>query len=416
MGSPSIIFNCKFCPSDTHSEENSFFRCKTNFNIIDYEDRTGAADKSDRELSDKLKALLEDSSATGRDILGYEGERPGSTGIFTKNPEENTEEIKNKLHKTPSIVWHAILSFTPEIGDKFCSNKADAEKILRENLPALFKSSSMDYENINWHAALHTNTENHHIHFSFWEDMPSRLDKFGNPKYTQRGMLSTTSMDAFKASIIHSFSNNSLEYLSFRGELREGLLSVIKSDKSLFNRFVEKADSIIEGGHFQYARLDKDQKKLVDDFVNLIMTNNTELRKKHDAYTDGLMSSQAELFKLYRDNHIKNIPDNVCNFYSSRKNELDARLGNTLLKQLKTYSVGKTKLEEKNGYVNGAWQDSKLSPKNRKAIIGRGLSKLATSVMNVFFDGANESIEVQGMSDEEYKQKLIQEQKATIYD
>ena len=36
--------------------------------------------------------------------------------------------------------------------------------------------------------------------------------------------------------------------------------------------------------------------------------------------------------------------------------------------------------------------------------------------MDVFYAGASESIEVQGMSDEEYKQKLIQEQKETIYD
>ena len=416
MSSPSIIFNCKFCALDTPTEEGDFFRCKTNFNVIDYEDRTGASDRTDEETTQKIKAFLEDSSATGKDILGYAGERPGSTGIFTKNKGESIEEIKNKLRKTPSIVWHAILSFTPEIASKFCSNKTDAERILRENLPALFKGSSMDYENINWHAALHTNTENYHIHFSFWEDKATHLDKYGSPKYTKRGVLPVSCMDNFKAKIAHSFSNNAMEYLSFRGELREGLLAVIKSDKSIFNSFVEKAGSIIEGGHYQYGRLDDEQKKVVNEFVNLIINNNPELKKKRDDYKNGLMDSQAELFMLYRDNHIKVIPDKVCNFYSSRSAELDSRLGNVLLKQLKTYAQGKKALEEKNGYVGGVWQESKLSPKNRKSIINRGLKKLASSVMDVFFDGARESIEVQGMSDEEYKQKLIAEQKETIYD
>lgn len=420
--SPSIIFNCGYCHPDTPSEKNDFYRCKnSNFNIIEYMDRKGASDKLNDEDIARIKAFVEDTNITGKSIVGYADQRQGSTGIFCKDTSDTPEKMAERLKKTGSIIWHSVLSFTPEIGNKFCSSKQDAEKIIRENLPLLFKKypeekAALDYDNIDWLAAYHTNTDNRHIHLVFWEKEPKIIDKDGNKSYRKTGRLSTEHFDDFKAKIAHSFTKHNLEYFSMRDEIRQDVSSILKSDKNTFEALLRRSSSIVEKGHFQYARLHPDQRKIIDQFVGVILQNNPQVGSRYDLYKHKLANSQAEYIKLYTDNHIKHIPSDVTNFYSHRTGELNSRLGNALLKQLKDYAFKKNELEKSVGYINGVWTDSKLSPKNRKAIMSKELTAFASSAMRLFLAEAAPAIEGHLQSDEEFRKQLKSEGKDTIYE
>lgn len=415
--SPSIIFNCAFCPPEIASEQNDFFRCKNSLNIIRYMDRNGAADKlSDADI-EKIRSFVEDTSATGRSIIGYADKRQGSTGIFSKDHSDTPQTLAEKLKNTGSIIWHSVLSFTPEISTKFCSNKQDAEKLLRENFPYFFKNSPLDYNNIEWFAAYHTNTDNRHIHIVFWEKSPQIIDKNGNRKYRKKGVLPTENFDAFKAKISHYFIKHQLDYFSVRDEIRQGVSGVLKNDKNTFNALLRQSASILSDGHFQYARLNAEQKRVIDSYVQLIIRNTPGLNEQYRTYKVRLADSQALYIKLYTDNNIRAIPKSVTNFYSSRENELNSRLGNALLKQLKEYAMQKKQIEASVGYVNGAWSaDSKLSPKSRKAVASKEIAALASSAMRLFVAEAAPEIEGRLQSDEEYRHQMQLEGKVTIYD
>ena len=117
----------------------------------------------------------------------------------------------------------------------------------------------------------------------------------------------------------------------------------IASFSALFEQFLQKSGHIIEGGKFQYNRLDQKDKNLVKNFVEITLNSDKNLRKKYDDYLANLENTQSELIGLFSDLHFaknqaKKIPQNVTNFYSSRVNELDDRLCNAFLKELKNYA------------------------------------------------------------------------------
>ena len=418
--SPSIIFNCGYSsPTDT-SQKNSFYRCKkSDFNVIEYLDRNGAADKSTNEDIEKIKSFIEDTNMPENSILGYAKNRQGSTGIFSKHS-DSPDIISEKLSKTNSIIWHSVLSFSPNISSEFCANKQDAEKIIREHFPDFFKSKygekvPLKYENIDWFAAYHTNTDNRHIHLVFWEKEPKIIDRNGNASFRQTGRINSNHFSEFKSSVAKGFLNHSLDYLSMRDDIRKNV-SLHLSDKAVFDDLLRHSQSILANGHFQYKRLDGLQKKTIDRFVNTILCRDPHTKQKYDDYKKKLADTQAEYIKIYSDNHMGKIPYEVSRFYSSRVQELNNRLGNELLKHLKDYAFKKNELEKSVGYKNGAWEPSKLSPKNRKAIVTRELSKFATSALNLFFSEATPTIEGQRLSDEEYRKQLKMEGKETIYE
>lgn len=419
--SPSVIFNCGYVlPSDS-SQKNDFYRCKKNdFNVIEYLDRKGASDKLSDENIEKIKSFIEDTNMSENSIIGYANNRQGSTGIFTKDRENNLQKIAEKLNKTDSIIWHSVLSFTPEIAQKYCSNKRDAEKLLHDNLPSLFKSkygenAPLKYDNIDWFAAYHTNTDNRHIHLVFWEKEPKVLDRNGNVSFRKTGRIDNKHFDEFKGKVVHYFTQHNLDYLSMRDEIRRDISSAASSDKKTFDELLRRSQSILTDGHFQYARLDGQQKKTIDKFVKFILNKNPDAKKKYEDYKKDLANTQADYLKMYADNRIQP-PYNVSTFYSTRLSELNNRLGNELLKQLKGYAFKKQELEKLVGYKNGVWEPSKLSPKNRKAIISKELSRVANSALNLFFAEAIPTIEGQRLSDKEYRRQLKMEGKELIYE
>ena len=418
--SPSIIFNCNYCTANDTSERNDFYRCKNaSFNIVTYVDRDSAADKLPDEEAKKVKAAIEHTELTGTSILGYGDKRKGSTGLFFKD-EKNADKGKQKaikdLQETGSNVWHSVLSFTPEISNLFCTNKAEANKLLQKTLPDLFKNSGLDYNNINWCAAYHTNTDHRHIHLVFWEKEATHISSKGEKSFTKKGNIPQSCFANFKASILKNYSESGLEYFSMRDEIRQGITSTMKNNRSLFESFVSRSASIIEGGHYQYGRLNDEQKKTVDAFAKLALEKDPALAKKYNEYLKNLKHSQALYIKAYTDNNVKKIPKNVTSFYSSRKKELDARLGNAVLKQLKEYVFQREKEQRSLGYKNGAWQPSKLSPKNRKAILTSKMGRVADSALKMFFAEMTPDLDRRTMTDEEFRNKLKREGKVVIYE
>lgn len=109
------------------------------------------------------------------DYLDYAGDEMKSSGLFNADgaiTKAEKKRLREKLRKTESCIWDLVISFATEYGDKNMTNADQAQKLLSKVLPKFFKNAGLHPENIVWYAGLHTNTDNRHVHISFFEDKP----------------------------------------------------------------------------------------------------------------------------------------------------------------------------------------------------------------------------------------------------
>ena len=109
------------------------------------------------------------------DYLDYTGNEEKSSGIFNANGvlfKEDKKALRESLRKTESIIWDVVISFEEQYGNKNMYNAEQAQELLRKILPKFFREIGFKPENITWYAGLHTNTDNQHIHLSFFENEP----------------------------------------------------------------------------------------------------------------------------------------------------------------------------------------------------------------------------------------------------
>jgi hypothetical protein len=76
-----------------------------------------------------------------------------------------------------------VISFRTEFGEKYCRDYEQAFSFVKSELPRFFKRCGLNPDNIIWYAGLHENTENKHIHISFFEKEPIYFDNGGKLKF-----------------------------------------------------------------------------------------------------------------------------------------------------------------------------------------------------------------------------------------
>lgn len=338
--SPSIIFNLKASLPKNKSQFDDFVRCKTSFDIVGYNLRKKAISDDDREVLKIMESTFD--LADAGDISHYIGERPGSTGGFDKDKflsKQDLANIRKELRTTQSVVWTAVISFTPMLADKICNNKNQAQELIKEHLPALCKNSELNFENLNYFGALHTNTAHPHIHLTFWEKSPQHINKYGkvcfnytNP--TKKGHLPIQSINDFKMSLALSADKTSYSYYSLRDEIRSGLKSDIKNDSIKANMLYLKDKDIFDSKITQYSKLPLDHQKRIDNSVKAFIDSRPHLKRLYNSYTTQLLKHHNQIIKLHNDNNIP-VSDRAKNFYDNRINELRIRLGNEYLKTIR---------------------------------------------------------------------------------
>lgn len=66
-----------------------------------------------------------------------------------------------------------LISFRTEFGESYCRDYEQAYSFCKSELPKFFRRAGLNPDNIVWYAGLHENTENKHIHISFFEKEPT---------------------------------------------------------------------------------------------------------------------------------------------------------------------------------------------------------------------------------------------------
>jgi hypothetical protein len=365
MGTPNVNFileyNLPYAPGaakNIYTERRDFVSCSDgSHNLYNYLTRPGAADKNDINTIEAAKALAEHTEASEQDLLSYAKNRPGSTGAFDANgdiSEERAAEIRAELQKTKSIIWSGVLSFEEEYGKKFCNDKAAAQKLIKSTLKSLFAKSHLKYENIEWYAALHENTDNRHIHICFWEKEPT-FTKKGSSEYhfAERGKFRTEALDNFKFAVAKYFEVESMNSYKTRDAFRADFRKNINTERRK-EPLIAILDDVKKSGSWQYARQKPETQDKILKFAMDLIKANDNLKAQYDKYVSELIEQQQKYLDICNANKLT-IDDKIKNFANNNINELHNRIGNDVL-----YCVQKFEEEYKKFQYDNSREIEKL--------------------------------------------------------
>ncbi len=348
--SPHIIFKIEgfqyYGPgsqcSPDHKKKSDFYRCKTDFDAVDYFSRENAVEKHDIETSLTIQKLIDKTDASNKDILNYAKDRPGSTGLWNKKGDlskEEVAELRKQMRSTESTIWSSVISFSESFGQMNCNNKAKAQQVVSNTIDYFFEKANLNPDNMVWWGGFHLNTDNPHIHLLFFEKEPQKINSKGKHIFSNY-KLPKSSFNDFKSRLAYEFKDNKFEYYQHRDAVRNSLLSDIKKG-TLYNEVLHVKSELKDINSKQFGRLNKENQILISNLTFKILDEHPENKKKYDEYIAGLWNEQTELVSLHNENKIP-IPQNVKNFATRRIDDFHGRLFNATFKAMMELQVGNT--------------------------------------------------------------------------
>lgn len=307
-----------------HFDERRFYSCSKDYNYVSY---------------------VNNGSKEKLDYVSYSGNNEKSTGVFSKNgllSDEMIKELKTSLKNTESVIWHGVISFTEDFGNSYCDTYEKALNLMNKEFPKFLKNAKLDPDNICWFAGLHENTDNKHIHFSFYEKAPLRLKRNSDKRHYSDGLLPQNAINKFKEAMELRLLNNFSDVI----EKRKTLTLEMKKQIEL-GVFMKKIHSLIfilpTSGRMSYDSENiKQYKPQINDVVSAIITSNKEINKKFISFENLLSKRDLEIKNIYTrmkvDYSDKLVRDKIIS-------DIYRRLGNIVLFSVKEIRKEQQKLE-----------------------------------------------------------------------
>ena len=284
----NIVLLCKFYqPKEKYvgkkrdlSKQRDFVSCNSSYNYVSYVD-TGATNK------------------VPKDYEMYVGNKEKSCGAFSKNgllTDKEKRELREMLRTTQSNIWDMVISFREDFGNAYCRDYDQAYEFCKSELPKFFKRAGLDPDNVVWYAGLHENTENKHIHISFFEKEPTHYANGGKLTY-HSGTINKKILLESKFFFERKLTNASAEIVKARKDLYEKYnlnfsnFDLCKKGKKLL---LELYKELPKSGRLGY---DSENmlpfKKKIDDTTEWFLVHNEQTWKSYLNYNEKLAELQT---------------------------------------------------------------------------------------------------------------------------
>jgi hypothetical protein len=319
MKTPNVLVRTHYF--ETGSDRRAFYSSNQKDDYLGYVD----------------KGIKSDSAI---DYMDYSGNPEKSSGLFSSNgllSEPEKKELRERLRATKSCVWDTVISFETEYGKRNVYDYKQAVEMLNRTLPGYLESIGIDKDNVTWYTGLHTNTDNRHIHLSFFENEPRIYDKRTKGYRYRRGKLDMGKVKDFKMSIEKHFLTPIEGIKRLRkmatDQARRQVTGAEENDEPAFRQIVrELYDEIPMSGSIAYESANMDGcRKKVDELTRFVLAGPTM------SYAYKLLLEQME----ERDKKIREIcekqkiDDPTKYLYVSKfQNDLRRRMGNAAIKAI----------------------------------------------------------------------------------
>ena len=315
------------------------------------------------------------------------------TGLFTATIDNLTDEevakyqeIFIQAQEADSFLWQDVVSFSEEFARESGlidskTNQVAQSKIIeatRKMMQKSFEKENMLDTGI-WVASVHVNTDNLHVHVATVETENTRpmktfIDENGKEDRQRKGMRKQTTLDQMKYTFFNSLQSEK-DLLSRINELRNELTKEIvpkafnhARENVQFQKLIEtiknEVNKIPQGKRkWAYKTQTKTNKENIQKVVNILLKGNEsyqEFQEKAKQYSDTRQKVYGQSDKKENQN------------YLNRMEDLQNRLGNAVLKQIKEMhgnDIKQNKLSEKKDHVS-------QSKSKRKREINDALEKL----------------------------------------
>ena len=336
----NIVFKCyyykpkeKYNPDKNAKEiqKRDFVSCNGNYNYVSYVD-TRAENKLPKYYAE------------------YVGNTEKSCGVFNKDgllSDEQKRDLRKQLRETKSCIWDCVISFREEFGNEYCRDYEQAHNFLVKELPKFFKRAGLDKGNIVWYAGLHENTENKHIHLSFFEKEPKFYANGGKLKF-HSGKIDKDVLIGSKLIFERALTNKSAEIVKARKDLNEKYkigLSPYEMTRTMKKKLLELYREIPAQGRTSYDSENmKFLRKKVDDTTESVLYSNPQIKNSYLDY-----KLKINEYKIWQQEQYKHIPDKYnADIYNQ---DLMRRLGNMTIQTALKIGKANDEIERLQTYI-----------------------------------------------------------------
>ena len=278
----NIIVKLKYYQTKDHytdkpemAEHRDFVSCQDSYSYLNYV-HTGASEN------------------VSSDYEQYIANKEKSFGAFNQDgllDDEQKLDLRHQLQTTQSVIWDMIISFREDFGDEYCRDYDQAYKFLKKELPKFFNRAGLYSDNIVWYAGLHENTENKHIHISFFEKEPLYFDNGGKLKY-HSGTISKQLLIDTKFTFEKALTKPTAQILKARKDMLysyNALMSRTDMARKLKRLLLNLYTILPKDGRHSYdsenmLRVKKD----VDGVTEFILNKNTQIRETYWEFENAL--------------------------------------------------------------------------------------------------------------------------------
>lgn len=217
-----------------------------------------------------------------RDYMEYMGNPDKSTGVFDcKGILDNTQRkgLRKQLREAKGNIWDLVISLDGGIGKERLCSYEQAYSLVTDVLPKLFRRMNFSIDNIVWYAGLHTNTDNRHVHVSFFEKEASFYNQARKEYRYRKGRISPEYISLLKADVEeHLFSDKEETKIRRKRAIEEIKDMSVSFDDPRFPLFLQKEvralmEEIPMKGRHSYASLPISIQKHADSIVFSLLSN-----------------------------------------------------------------------------------------------------------------------------------------------
>ncbi|VEU74295.1 Uncharacterised protein [Mycoplasmopsis citelli] len=185
----------------------NYYTCKSKRNIIDYITRKNACFKSSLN-KEQMQELIQQNNfnvvKTFNNLM--DSKENLNSGLFQIKSKDDFEIVSktdakktfNKLNPK-QYVWDSVISFDNEILKKHeLYSQEEIIKFVAKQMDWILKKEKIPFENLNFFASIHANTQNPHVHLVFFEKEKKFINsKNGEVSYRGKGKFDFKNIQAF---------------------------------------------------------------------------------------------------------------------------------------------------------------------------------------------------------------------------
>lgn len=336
-----------------------------------------------KQKSVKKRNYYSSRSSDGNDYMKYidDGVKAGSdfdymeymtchelsSGVFGKDgllSKEQKKEVREKLRNTQSVIWDMVVSFDSEYGNEKINNYQDALEILKHSLPKFFKDNGLQEENIIWFAGLHRNTDNRHIHISFFEKDKTHHRANKDGLFYHNGKLTPYSLNNFKVYTEEFMSSNQYFFERYRTNLVNGTLDALallqgrnNAERKLKLKLSELYQKMPKGKVSYMSLSMKPFRSLIGEIEDLIFKQNPHLQNEYTKLINDLKNRDDEIKKICQSHKIDFEKYLLSDKYLQ---DFHRRVGNKIIEYVKKY-------ESSESYEGKSYEiQAKIRKKNKR--------------------------------------------------